>query len=336
MKSYHLGAGTGEDRLVLRERPVPQPGPGQALVRVRATSLSSRELMVLDGRYPLPVTPDVIPLCSGAGEVFAVGPGTTLVEPGDRVAACVFPRWLDGRFDWSYAPQLGGSLDGMLTEYALLPESALVQLPGSLSYLEAATLPLAGLTAWNALTGGRPVLADETVLTLGSGGVSLFALQFAKLAGARAVATTSSEEKAMRLKALGADTVINYRTDPDWPAAVRRATDGRGVDHVVEVVGALRETLGVLAPEGEIAYVGFWLAGQDAAPVDPSALFFSACRLRCIAIGSRAQFAAMVRAVGEHGLTPVLDRVFDFSDAPSAYRYYRTGGFFGQVVIDHG
>ena len=336
MRSYHLGAGTDEHRLVPREHDVPQPGPGQALVRVRASALSYREIMILENRYPLPVTPDVVPLGDGAGEVEAVGEGTTLVRPGDRVSAAVFPLWQDGRFDWSYAPQLGSALDGMLTEYALVDEAALVHIPAGLTFGEAATLPTAGLTAWNALTGGRPVLAGETVLTLGSGGVSLFALQFAKLAGARVIATTSREEKAARLKALGADEVIDYRAYPDWPAAVRRAADGRGVDHVVEVVGDLGKTLRTLAPEGEIAYVGCWFAGPDAPPVDPSALFFSGCRLRCVAIGSKAQHTAMNRAVQDGGLKPVLDRTFGFDEVREAFRHYRSGRPFGKIVIDHG
>ncbi len=336
MRSYHLGSGTDEDRLVPREHDVPRPGPGQALVRVRASTLSYREIMILENRYPMPVAPDVVPLGDGAGEVEAVGEGTTLVRPGDRVSAAVFPLWQDGRFDWSYAPQLGSSLDGMLTEYAVVDEAALVHIPDGLTFAEAATLPTAGLSAWNALTGGLPVRAGETVLTLGSGGVSLFALQFAKLAGARVIATTSGEDKALRLKALGADEVVNYRGNPDWPAAVRRAADGRGVDRVVEVVGDLRETLRTLAPEGEIAYVGCWLAGPDAQPVAPSELLFSACRLRCIAVGSKAQHTAMNRTVRDSGLKPVVDRTFGFDEVREAYRYYRSGRPFGKIVIDHG
>ena len=336
MKSYRLGAGEDERRIVLREHDVPEPGPGQALVRVRASALSYREVMIVENRYGLPVLPDVVPFCEGAGQVEAVGAGTTLVRPGDRVSAVVFPLWQDGRFDWRYVPQLGSSLDGMLTEYAVLDESALVRIPASLSFARAATLPLSGLTAWNALTGGRPVRPDETVLVLGSGGISLFALQFAKLAGARVIATTSSEDKAVRLKALGADAVVNYQDDPNWPAAVRRAADDRGVDHAVEVVGRLHETLQTLAPEGEIAYVGFWLAGTGVAPVDPSALFYSGCRLRCIAVGSRAQQIAMNDAVEASGLEPLVDRVFGFDEVLEAFRRFRSGRVFGRVVIDHG
>ena len=336
MKSYHLGAGAGEQRLVLREHDVPEPGPGQALVRVRASALSYREVMILEDRYGLPVAPGTVPGCDGAGEVEAVGEGTTRVRPGDRVSAVVFPLWQDGRFDWGYAPQLGSSLDGMLTEYAVFDETALVHVPATLSFHEAATLPLCGLTAWNAVTGGRPVRAGETVLVLGSGGVSLFALQFAKAAGARVIATTSQQDKAVRLKAIGADTVINYREDPDWTEAVRRAAGDRGVDHVVDVVGRLHETLRTVAPEGEIAYVGFWLAGDDAPPVDLSALFFANCRVRGVAVGSRAQQLAMNDAVERGGLKPVVDRVFGFDEVREAFRYHRTGRFFGHVVVDHG
>lgn len=336
MKSYHLGAGEDERRLAIREHDIPRPGPGQALVRMRASAVSYREIMIVENRYGLPVTPDIVPFADGAGEVEAVGEGTALVRPGDRVSPVVFPLWQDGRFEWRYVPQLGSSLPGTLTEYAVFDEAALVRIPATLSFAEAATLPLSGLTAWNALTGGRPVRAGETVLVLGSGGISLLALQFAKLAGARVIATTSSEEKAVRLKSLGADAVVNHRDDPQWPAAVRRAADDRGVDHVVEVVGRLRETLQTLAPEGEIAYVGFWLAGDGALPVDPSALFYSGCRLRCIAIGNKAQQAAMNQTVERSGLKPLVDRVFGFDEVPEAFRHLRSGRVFGRVVIDHG
>jgi NADPH:quinone reductase-like Zn-dependent oxidoreductase len=176
MKSYHLTYGGGIDSLVLREDETPKPGLGEVLVRVRATSLNARELMILRGDYPLPVKPDVVAVSDGAGEVAAIGEGVTRFKVGDRVAASLFPLWLDGPFSFDVAPQIGGSLDGMLTEFAVLNERALVLIPQHLSFEEAATLPCAGVTAWHALTGGRPPVPGDTVLTLGSGGVSLFAL----------------------------------------------------------------------------------------------------------------------------------------------------------------
>jgi NADPH:quinone reductase-like Zn-dependent oxidoreductase len=332
MRSYHVDSGAGLSGLAMREHPDPSPGPGEAVVAVRATSLSFRELMVLRGDYVLPVKPDVVPVSDGAGEVVAVGEGVTRVQPGDRVTATLFPRWLDGPFRRENAAQIGGSLDGMLTELAVLNEEALVQVPEHLSFAEAATLPCAGVTAWNALTGGRRLLAGETVLTLGSGGVSLFALQFAKVFGARVIATTGSEDKRERLVALGADAVVNYRTTPEWHEAVRDLTGGRGVDHVVDVAGTLEQSLRSVAVGGQVACVGF-VADGERLPIDPAVLFASGATIRVVAVGSRAQFAAMNQAIAANLLRPVIDRVFSFDDALSAYRYYQSGQAFGKVVI---
>src|SRR5215469_12006979 len=238
MKSYHVNVGAGIAGLRMREHDMPVPGSHEVLVRVRACSLSFRELMILIlGYYPLPVRPDVIPVSDGAGEVKAVGEGVTRAKVGDRIVGAVFPHWIDGPFEMQYAAQLGGSLDGMLTEVAVLSEEALVLIPDHLSFEEAATLPIAAVTAWNALTGSRPLQAGDTVLTLGSGGVSLFALQLAKLFGARVISTTSSDDKAKKLRELGADEVINYTTQPEWHLEVRKLTGGRGVDQVIEVGG---------------------------------------------------------------------------------------------------
>lgn len=336
MKSYHLDPAAGERALTVREHQDPEPGPGQAVVRVRASSLSFRELMVLDGDYPLPIRPGVVPVCAGAGEVVAVGAGVSRVAVGDRVLPGVFPRWLDGPFAYESADQLGSSLDGMLTELALLDAEALVPVPEHLSYEEAAALPLTAVTAWNALTGGRPPLAGETVLTLGSGSVSLFALQLATAAGARVIATTSGPEKARRLRELGADAVVDRRTTPDWEQEVRALTDGRGVDRVIEVAGTLDRSLKAVALEGEVAFIGYWLAGEQAAALPLDVLFGSAARLRCVAVGSRAQFTALNRAVTAHRLRPVIDRVFPFTDAPAAFRHVRAGGHLGTTVISHG
>jgi NADPH:quinone reductase-like Zn-dependent oxidoreductase len=224
VRAYHLSPGAGIAGLTLRDQPVPDPGPTEALVRVHATGLNYRELLVARDTYPLPLKPDLIPVSDGAGQVVAVGTAVTRVAPGDRIVASIFPRWLDGPFDTDVSAQLGGSLDGMLTEYAALDQDALVPIPEHFSYEQAATLPCAAVTAWHALTGGRGVQPGETVLTLGSGGVSLFTLQFARLFGARVIATTSSDAKAAQLSALGAEHVLNYRTAPDWPERVRDLT----------------------------------------------------------------------------------------------------------------
>ncbi|WP_331766948.1 NAD(P)-dependent alcohol dehydrogenase [Embleya sp. NBC_00896] len=335
MKSYHLTPGTGLAGLTIREHKDPEPGPGQVLVRMRASALSYRELLVLTGDYPLPIRPDVIPGCAGAGEVVAVGAGVDRVAPGDRVAASVFPHWIDGPFAWEYAAQLGSSLDGTLTELGLFGEQGLVPIPDHLSYEEAATLPLTALTAWNALTGGRPLRAGETVLTLGTGDVSLFAVRFAKLSGARVLATTSSADRARRLRELGADEVIDYAETPAWHEAVRAHTGGRGVDHVVHVAGSLDQSVRATAIEGEVAFVGNWLGRETATPLSEATLFASAARIRPIAVGSRAQFAAMNAAVAAHDVHPSIDRVFPFAEAHAAFRYRETAGPFGSVIIAH-
>jgi NADPH:quinone reductase-like Zn-dependent oxidoreductase len=334
MKSYHANSGSGLAGLTVKEHPEPAPGTREVLVRVRANSLNSREWLVLRGTYPLPVKPDVVMGADGAGEVVAVGSGVTRARVGDRIAAAMFPRWIDGPIDWEYAPQLGGSLDGMLTELVVLNEDAVVQIPDHLSFEEAATLPCAAVTAWNALTGGRRLQAGESILTLGSGGVSLFALQFAKAFGARVIATTSSDDKAKRLKAIGADDVINYRSTPDWHRAVRELTRGRGVEQVIDIGGGtLEQSIQATALDGQVNFVGRLSGG--ASTIDINLLYNAVATVRVIFAGSRAQFIAMNRAIAVNGLRPVIDRVFPFDDVIGAFRYYETGQGFGKVVVTH-
>ena len=334
MKSYHADSGAGLDGLRVKEHDEPKPGPREALVRIRANSLNFRELSVLRGTYPLPVKPDVVMGADGAGEVAAIGEGVTRVKTGERVAAAMFPRWIDGPFALENAPQLGGSLDGMMTEFIVLNEDALVRIPDHLSFEEAATLPCAAVTAWNALTGGRRLQAGDTLLTLGSGGVSLFALQFAKLLGTRVIATTSSDVKATRLKSFGADGVINYRTTPDWHLAVRELTGGRGVDQVVDIAGSTVErSIKSTAWEGEVEFVGF--LDRKAPALDMNVLYRSIARVRVVAAGNRAQFIAMNRAISVAGMKPIIDRVFGFDELPAAFRYYKSTHPLGKVVITH-
>jgi NADPH:quinone reductase-like Zn-dependent oxidoreductase len=334
MKSYRANAGSGLAGLRLSEDPEPEPGPREVLGRVRANSLNFRELLILDGTYPLPVKPDVVMGADGAGEIVALRLDVSRVAIGDRIAASMFPRWIDGPIEWEYAPQIGGSLDGMLTEFVVLNEEAVVRIPDHLSFEEAATLPCAAVTAWNALTGARRLQAGDTVLTLGSGGVSLFALQFAKLFGARVIATTSSDEKARRLKAVGADEVINYPTTPDWHVAVRELTHGRGVDQVVEIGGGtLEQSIQSTALEGQINSIG--RVSDRQSTIDINKLYNAVATLRVIFAGSRAQFIAMNRAITVNGLKPIVDRVFPFDDAIGAFRYYEAGENFGKIVITH-
>lgn len=333
VRSYHVNSGDGIDGLSLRTHEPRPPGPGEVAVAVHAVSLSFRELLVLRGQYVLPVKPDVIPVSDGAGQVVAVGTGVRGVRPGDRVTATLFPNWQDGPLDPARLPQLGGSLDGLLTELAVLPERALVPVPEHLSYAEAATLPCAAVTAWNALTGdGVGVRPGDTVLTTGSGGVSLFAVQLAKVLGARVIATTGRTGKEQRLRDLGADHVVNYRAVPDWDAAVRDLTRGRGVDRVVDTAGTLERSLKSLAINGHVAFVGS--VSGTWAPLDPRLVFGVAATVRALAVGSRAQFTELTEVVTAHRLRPVVDRVFPFEDAAAAFRHYESTNPFGKVIID--
>lgn len=338
-KHWHMTMGAGLDGLRLREHPFPSPGPGEVLVKVHAVSLNYRELSILlKGRYPLPVKPEVVACSDGAGEVVALGPGVTRTRLRARVVASIFPHWQDGPFSADVAAQLGGSLDGLLAQHVLLPEAALVPVPEHLSYDEAAALPCAGVTAWNALYGGaRPLQAGDTVLTLGSGGVSLWAMQLAKAGGARVIATTSSADKAERLRTLGADAVLNYRETPAWAEAVRALTAGAGVQRVVEVGGGatLAQSLRAVAFSGEVAFIGTLADGP--ASLDANALFASGATVRVIAAGSTAQLAQMARAVAVNRLRPPIGQVFGFDDARAAFAHYarehERGAGFGKVVI---
>jgi NADPH:quinone reductase-like Zn-dependent oxidoreductase len=248
-RSYRIDFGAGVDGLTLAEEPVPELEPDQVLVRVHATSLNSRDLMIANGWYPLPVRRQVIPVADGAGEVVAVGEAVSRVAIGDRVIASLFPEWLDGRWSPDVGAQLGGSHDGLLTEFAVIGQQALVLVPEHLSFEEAACLPCAAATAWNSLAGGRMLSADDVVLTLGSGSVSLLSIQLAKAVGARVLATTTTDEKARQLGRLGADVVLK-RTDPSWPDQVLEATEGHGADRIVETSGQLEPAIRALAIEG--------------------------------------------------------------------------------------
>lgn len=332
VRSYHVNSGDGIDGLSLRTHEPPMPGIGEVAVAVHAVSLSFRELLVLRGQYVLPVKPDVIPVSDGAGQVIAVGSGVQRVRPGDRVTATLFPQWLNGPLKPQYLPQLGGSLDGMLTELAVLPEQALVPIPEHLSYTEAATLPCAAVTAWNALTGdGFRIQPGHTVLTIGSGGASLFTVQLAKLFGATVIATTGQAEKEQRLLDLGADEVVNYRAVPAWHIAVRDITGGRGVDRVVDTAGTLEQSLKSLAINGHVAFVGS--VSGDWRPLDPRLLFGVAATVRALAVGSYAQFTQLNEIIAAHQLRPVIDRAFPFEEAGAAFRYYESTSPFGKVII---
>jgi NADPH:quinone reductase-like Zn-dependent oxidoreductase len=333
MKAYQFAYTTGPDALKLVELPEPKPSRGRVLVRVRATSLNYRDLLVSDGRYGKVALP-LIPLSDGAGEIVALGEGVTRWKTGDRVAGTFFQGWPSGPFRREIAnTALGGALNGMLAEYVALSADGVVTIPSHLSFEQAATLPCAALTAWQALVFRGNISADETVLLLGTGGVSIFALQFAKMHGARVILTSSSDEKLARARALGADETINYRSTPDWEKEVYRLTGEAGVDQVVEVGGAgtFVKSLRSIQPGGQVHLVG-GVSGFTA-DVPLTEIIRKLVSVRGIYVGSRAMFEAMNRAVALHQTRPVIDRVFPFADAPAAYKYQQSGRHFGKVVI---
>ncbi|WP_445229782.1 zinc-dependent alcohol dehydrogenase family protein [Duganella rhizosphaerae] len=331
MQTYELQQFGTFDGLIQHERPTPQAGAGQILVKVHARSLNFRDLLIVKQRYAVPARAGVVPLSDGAGEVVALGAGVTTFALGDRVTATYFPLWQDGRLNVLMgADQFGCTRDGMLAEYVLLDASSAVKLPAHLSFNEACTLPCAGVTAWNALVGGRALAPGDVVLTIGTGGVALFALQFAKLFGARVVAVTSSEQKAALLRGMGADEVVNRTVHADWATEVRKLTQGRGVDHVVETgsIETLPHSLAACAANAELALVAALGEGY----LNASALR-GLVTIRRVFVGSKASFETMNRAISQHQLHPVIDSVFPFAEARLAYAHFEAKQHVGKVVI---
>jgi NADPH:quinone reductase-like Zn-dependent oxidoreductase len=332
MRAYQLPQAGAIDALAAVDVPAPSPGPRQVLVKVAACSLNYRDLAIALGSYRMPVKPNLVPLSDGAGEVVEVGPGVTRVKVGDRVAGCFFQRWLAGppQAD-THASALGGGIDGMLREYAALEEDGVVRLPPHLSFEEGAALPCAAVTAWHALAEHARILAGQTVLAQGTGGVSIFALQLALLMGAQVVVTSSSDQKLARAKQLGATHTINYRSVPEWDKVAVKLTGG-GVDHVVEVggPGTLAQSLRAIRVGGKITLIGV-LAG--AAEINPMSIFARRANLQGISVGSTQMFEAMNRAIAAGGLKPVIDKVFSFAEAPEAYRHLQSARHFGKLVI---
>ena len=324
----------GSHRLTFEQAAVPQPAEHEVLVRVRAASLNRRDVYVLKGQYPMPPRPALVPLSDGAGEVVSVGAGVTRFKSGDRVAAIFFQRWLDGRPDAETHPSaLGGQLDGMLSEYVCLSEQGLVRAPDGYSYEEASTLPCAAVTAWNGLVTRGGMRSGDNVLVLGTGGVSIFGLQFASAAGARSIATSSSDEKLAHAKRLGANATINYLETPEWSDAVRAATGGVGAHQILEVggVGTLPQSIASLAPGGHVALIG-GLAGFGG-DIPAMALLHSNATASGIYVGSRANFEAMNAFIERHRIRPVIDRVYELDDALAAYQRIEAGQHLGKVVI---
>jgi NADPH:quinone reductase-like Zn-dependent oxidoreductase len=333
MKAYELQGGFGIDSLTFVDRPEPAPGAGQVLVRMRAWSLNYRDLMLVKGTYSPNLRLPFTPLSDGVGEVVAVGAGVSRVKPGDRVCGAFMQKWVDGEVTEEKARSaLGGAIAGLAAEFVVLDAEGVVPVPGHLSDDEAATLPCAAVTAWHAVVSAGDVKAGDTVLIQGTGGVSLFALQFAKLRGARVIATSGSDAKLERVRQLGAAEGINYRSTPAWGNRVREMTGGRGVDHVVEVGGAgtLAESLRAVRMAGRISLIGV-LAGLG--QVDPIPILMKSISLQGIFVGSRAMFEAMNSAIGENRLRPVVDRVFPFDQLRDALRHMESGAHFGKIVV---
>lgn len=328
MKVFTVARGsTGIEGLTRGERERPSPGPGQVLVRMRAASLNFRDLAIVNGKYFRgPLTHDTIPLSDGAGEVAAVGDGVDQFAVGDRVVAT---------FTQGDPPEaLGSPLDGALTEYAVFAAAGLLRLPPHLSFEEAATLPCAGVTVWNALMHGpKSLRPGETVLTLGTGGVSIFALQLAKVAGARVIITSSSDAKLERARSLGADECINYKAIPNWESKVLELTDGRGADHVIDTggVGTLPRSYVAIGPAGTVSVIGVMTRPEG--DLSPYPLMTKFAMVRGIFVGSREHFEGLMKAVAVNRLRPVVDTVFDFEAAPEAYRHLKSGQHFGKVVV---
>jgi len=334
MKAYEIRDGFGLDTLVACERPDPTPGPFQVRVRVKATSLNQRDLMMVEGRYNPRQKLPLIPNSDGAGEVDAVGPGVTRVKVGDRVMGLFSQAWLAGAP--SRAAQtstLGGPLDGALADTMLLHEDGVVLTPAHLSDEEAATLPCAAVTAWSALVTYGGLKAGDTVLVQGTGGVSIFGLQLARMLGARVILTSSRDDKLEKARALGAHEVINYVTTPDWDKAARALTGGMGVDHVVEVGGAgtFEKSLRAVRVGGTVSVIGVLSGGAGTVPLTP--ILMQNLRVQGILVGHREGFEAMNRALALHGIHPVVDRVFPFAEARAAFEYLKSGAHFGKVVV---
>lgn len=336
MRACELQQTFGIDSLHIVELPEPVLKPGHVLLKLTAWSLNYRDLMVVRGQYNPKLKFPFVPLSDGVAEVVAVGEGVDSVKPGARVCPLFMPLWQAGRLtDVKAKSALGGAWPGLLAEFVVLPAAGVIPVPAHLTNAEAATLPCAAVTAWHGLITAGQIQPGDTVLIQGTGGVSLFALQFAKLAGATVIATSSSDEKLSRVLQLGAAHGINYRTQPEWDVAVRDLTQGAGVRHIVEVGGAgtLAKSLRAVQTGGTITLIGV-LSG-NAGEVNPIPILMKNIRVQGIYVGSGEMFAAMNQAISQHQLRPTVDRCFPMSEIRDAFRYLESGRHFGKVVIEN-
>lgn len=324
----------GLDHLECKEGVEPRPGPGEVLMKVHAVSLNYRDLLVIGGLYNPKMELPRIPCSDGAGEVVEIGEGVTTVRTGDRVAGIFVQNWLDGRPTLERSRgALGGDVDGMLAEYVVLKERGVVPVPEHLSYIEAATLPCAAVTAWNALVHAADTKPGDVVLIQGTGGVSIFALQFARMLGASVLGISSSDEKLERARTLGLNAGVNYKRAPDWSRWVLEQTQKTGADVIVEVGGAgtLNQSLRSVRLGGVIAQIG--VLGQSDEPMHIPLILHRQIQLKGIYVGSRAHFEEMNRAIKANGLRPIVDEIFSFEDSRHALQKLQTGGHFGKIVI---
>lgn len=332
MKAYEIRE-FGVENLAMVERPDPEPSGKQVLIRFKAASLNYRDLMMVEGKYDPKLNRPVIPFSDGAGEVVGVGSDVTLWKEGDRVMPIFMQGWIDGDITYEKArTALGGDLDGVLAEYGVFDEAGLVKIPGHLSYEEAATLPCAALTAWHGLVVSGGLKQGDTVLLMGTGGVSIFGLQFVRNFRGESIVISSSDEKLGRADVLGADHLFNYSENPDWDEAALLYTGKRGVDHVLEVGGAgtLPRSMRAVRMGGHIALIGVLASGGG---VDPLPILMKSIRLQGIFVGSRTMFEEMNRRIGDEYLKPIVDKVFPFDEAREALRYMESGKHFGKIVV---
>ena len=333
MKVYEVKE-FGIENLALVNREEPQPGANEVVVKFHAASLNYRDLMFVNGVYNPKAKLPAVPFSDGAGEVTAVGSNVTRWKIGDRVCPIFTQGWIEGEpsLQKNRATLGAGALDGVLREYGAFDESGLVRIPEHLSFEEAATLPCAAVTAWDALVESGRLKAGQTVLALGTGGVSIFALQFAKMHGARVIITSSSDEKLERAKELGADETINYKNAPSWDKEVLSRTNKIGVDHVIEVGGAgtLSKSLNSVRVGGHVALIGVLASGND---FNPLSVLMKGVRLHGIFVGSRQMFEDMNGAIEANKLKPVIDKTFAFEEVREALKYMESGSHFGKIVI---
>jgi NADPH:quinone reductase-like Zn-dependent oxidoreductase len=333
VRAYELSGDFSIEALKVAERSLPELKPNEVRVQIKAVSLNYRDLLVIKGLYSRNLKLPLVPTSDGAGEVVEIGELVSRVKVGDRVAGIFMQRWIAGSCNAAASQSsLGGAVDGMLADQVILNEEGLVHIPSHLSFEEASTLPCAAVTAWNALNASGQIKSGETVLTMGTGGVSLFALQFAKIAGARVIITSSSDDKLKRVKEMGVSDVINYKKTPDWEKAALELTNGGGVDHLVELGGAgtLSRSFKACKIGGTISLIGV-LSGGDG--VNPMPILMKHLRLQGIYVGSRQMFEDMNRAIELHKLKPVIDKVFEFDQAKEALKHMESGAHFGKIVI---